>query len=277
MYSNWASRSGWSHLPRRLQAVAQRPQELGHLLVAHRMLLGRERRRQRPRALARPPQGRCRVAPAQRFHERLELYRQIGIAHHEQGPAPARPAHASRRQRRPVQFPQPLRDRHAVHLALAIPHHDLPHAEVHVPHSQVQTLPPEVQHHAATWRPGAQPHGAGRARSPPHGASTPPEAALHTWPTRSPPARRPPASAHACRGRESHSPPRVFNRQEFVQAYNTNGVHRSVPGWNWLHANQKDWWLTMGVASFRSVRKPLPSGTRTMPANSTTLPSDMAR
>src|SRR3990167_537717 len=50
-------------LPVPLQAVVHLTQELRDLLMADRMVLAREFRRQRPRALAGPAQRRLRVAP----------------------------------------------------------------------------------------------------------------------------------------------------------------------------------------------------------------------
>jgi len=35
-----------------------------------------------------------------------------------------------------------------------------------------------------------------------------------------------------------------------------SGVHTSVLGWNWLYANQNDWWLAIGVSPSNSARNP---------------------
>ena len=101
----------FTSLPRSLEAVAGVSQQLRHGLMADRMASRRQLRRQRPCTLVRPTQGRLRVPSAYRLNQRLQAFRQVGIAHLDQGPSPTRAPHATRRQRGLVQFPQPFRDR----------------------------------------------------------------------------------------------------------------------------------------------------------------------
>src|SRR3990172_10729687 len=66
-------------LPVPLEAVVHRAKELCNLLMADRMVLAREFRRERPRALARPAQRGLRVAPRQWLHQGLQRPRQLGV------------------------------------------------------------------------------------------------------------------------------------------------------------------------------------------------------
>ena len=59
-------------LLRPLQAVATRGQQLSDLLRAHRKALDRQLRREGARTVRRPSQGRLRIAPGHRVHERLQ-------------------------------------------------------------------------------------------------------------------------------------------------------------------------------------------------------------
>src|SRR5439155_115668 len=70
-------------LPVPLQAVVHLAKELRDLLMANRMVLAREFRRQRARALAGPAQRGLRVAPRQRLHQGLQRPRQLGVAKQE--------------------------------------------------------------------------------------------------------------------------------------------------------------------------------------------------
>src|SRR3972149_2225336 len=78
----WLIRS-FLGLPVPLQAVGHLSQELRDLLMADRMVLAREFRRPRPRALAGPAQRGLRVAPRQRLHQGLQRPRQLGVANQE--------------------------------------------------------------------------------------------------------------------------------------------------------------------------------------------------
>src|SRR5712692_10504725 len=97
-------------LPVPLEAVVHRAQELRHLLMADRMVLAREFRRERPRALARPAQGGLRVAARQGHHQGLQRSRQFGVAHQEREASPAGPPDPSGRDRVLPQFADPLGD-----------------------------------------------------------------------------------------------------------------------------------------------------------------------
>jgi hypothetical protein len=97
-------------LPVALEAVVHRTQELRDLLMTDRMVLAGEFRRERPRALARPAQGRLRVASRQRLHQGLQRSRQLGVAHQERVASPAGPPDPSSRDRVLPQFTDPLGD-----------------------------------------------------------------------------------------------------------------------------------------------------------------------
>ena len=100
-------------LPIPLQAVVHLPQQLGHLLMADRMVLRRQFCRQGPRALARPAQRRFRVAAGQGLDQRFEAPRQVGIALHEGRPAPTWAPYPARRKRGLLEFLHALHDRDA--------------------------------------------------------------------------------------------------------------------------------------------------------------------
>ena len=86
-------------LPVPLEAVVHRAKELRDLLVADRMVLAREFRRERPRALARPAQRRLWVAPRQRLHQGLQCSRQLGVTPQERVASPAGPPDPAGRDR----------------------------------------------------------------------------------------------------------------------------------------------------------------------------------
>src|SRR5712692_4178529 len=97
-------------LPVPLEAVVHRAQKLRHLLMADRMVLAREFRRERPRALARPAQRGLRVAARQWLHQGFQRSRQLGVAHQERVAPPAGPPDSSGRDRVLPQFTDPLGD-----------------------------------------------------------------------------------------------------------------------------------------------------------------------
>jgi hypothetical protein len=118
-------------LPGPLQPVVHRAQKLRDLLMADRMLLARELRRQRPCALAGPTQRRLRVTPRQRLHQGVQRSRQLGVAHHERATAPAGPPDSSRRHRSLRQLADALGDGDAGQATGAADPRDPPIALLH--------------------------------------------------------------------------------------------------------------------------------------------------
>ncbi len=99
-------------LPVPLQAVVQVTQHLRDHLVTDRMALGRQSRREDPRALRRPPKWRLRIPARERFDEGIQSVWQFGIDHLEQRPPRAWAPDATDRQRHVVEFLQAFRDGH---------------------------------------------------------------------------------------------------------------------------------------------------------------------
>ena len=87
-----------------LQAVATLPQQLGDFGVAHRVMSGRQFRRQRAGALAGPAQGRLRVAARRGLNHAIQGGRQAGIVGRQRVSSAALVANPARGQWRGLQF-----------------------------------------------------------------------------------------------------------------------------------------------------------------------------
>src|SRR5947208_3155743 len=135
-------------LPVPLQAVVHISKELRDLLMADRMVLAREFRRQRPRALAGPAQRGLRVAPRQRLHQGLQRPRQLGVADEERVASSAGAPDTSGRDRFPIQLADALGDGDAGQSTGAADPRDAPIAGMqclvrrqHSPAALIQVLP----------------------------------------------------------------------------------------------------------------------------------------
>ncbi len=54
------------------------------------------------------------------------------------------------------------------------------------------------------------------------------------------------------------------------------GTHTCVSGWNWLHANQKDWWALRSLPAVSMALRPPPSRTISISPNTTRSPASSA-
>lgn len=100
-------------LPVTLKAVLHQAEKLRHLFVADRVTLCGQFRGQDARALARPAQGRLRVATGKWLHQPFEGARQIRVVLNKSAAPTTRAANSSGRQWRLVKFLHSLHDRHA--------------------------------------------------------------------------------------------------------------------------------------------------------------------
>src|SRR6266700_4760643 len=96
-----------------LQTVATLPQELGDFGVAHRVVLGRQFRRQGAGALARPAQGRLRVTAGCGLDHAVQGGYQARIVGRQRVSSAALVANPARGQRRGLQFLDALGQRNA--------------------------------------------------------------------------------------------------------------------------------------------------------------------
>src|SRR6266545_6091565 len=126
----WMIRS-FLGLPVPLQAVVHLAKELRDLLMADRMVMARELRRQRTRALAGPAQRGLRVAPCQRLHQGLQRPRQLGVANQERVASSAGTPDTSGRDRVLFQLADALGDSDAGQSTSAADPRDTPIAVLH--------------------------------------------------------------------------------------------------------------------------------------------------
>src|SRR5205823_10318672 len=81
----------FEHFPVALEAVLQRPQEVGHDPLADRVPLVPQRRRELPQALAGPPQWRFGIPARGWLDQPLQRRRQAGVVLYRRLPSTTRP------------------------------------------------------------------------------------------------------------------------------------------------------------------------------------------